>query len=170
MFVRYTVLSVCSWFMLSAFTFNPLANLMDDSPEANKPLAVYNKSLATASVMTFAEGGPVLDKEICDTDLDISIRIDGLNVFLVNTTESEYTDVEWIMGDGGIVRGVDAFQYEYQEEDIFYLAVTVYNADDGCVDFLSASYYVKEGSPVRNYTTSDIIDAKDEVLNLDVKR
>ncbi len=84
---------------------------------------------------------PVMDKSVCKLDLKYDINVNGLTVDFQNKTEGEFTNVEWTFGDGYTTADANG-THTYKKDGEYYFTVTVYNAENGCVDFFADKHIV----------------------------
>ena len=82
-----------------------------------------------------------MDKAACNLDLKYDVKVNGLTVDFENQSKGEFTNVEWTFGDGHTT--VDANgTHTYAKDGEYYFTVTVYNAENGCVDFFADKHIV----------------------------
>lgn len=84
---------------------------------------------------------PILDKELCSLDLKFDVLVENNTIQLVDKTQGTYSEVEIIYGDGAVANDFDN-RYTYNKEGVYYIAVSVFNSDTGCMDFAGGNIYV----------------------------
>ncbi len=110
---------------------------------------------------------PVLDKNICNLDLDFDLVIDGNQLDILNKSVGEFSDVEIIYGDGNIANNFESV-HKYEKSGVHYIAISIFDKNTGCIDFVGANIFI--GDKGNEELNKVIISAKDlkadEVANL----
>ncbi len=150
---------------LVSFNSNIFAGGASTSGDAaNAATIVLNKTTADNNLLTYPTP-PIMDSEFCDTDLSFSLKIDGTSVELINESGGQYTDIEWIMGDGGVSQE-DRFRYDYEQDGLFHMSVTLYDARSGCADFVAVSYNLNTQDETISYYSSEELEEQGDIINL----
>lgn len=84
---------------------------------------------------------PIMDKDICALDLQFDIVVEGKKIALINKSTGEFSDIEVIFGDGKISNDLEA-KHTYDTPGVYYLAVSIYNEDTACMDFVGGNVYI----------------------------
>ena len=145
---------ICCILLLSAFKLRPV----DGSGENRLPAI----AIKTGKPITFVKT-PVYDKS-CQLGISFELKTKGLEVVFLNTSQGDFTDIEWNFGDGYGSRS-DYVAHSYDKPGIYRFSVTLYNGETGCIDMLSGSYYLSDVVKERFISDTDI--ENDQIINLD---
>ena len=100
----------------------------------------------------------LLDKDICSVELNFDIIVEGKEVSLFNKSVGEFSNVEVLFGDGNNSQSFDD-THTYEKEGVHYLAVSIYDQNTGCMDFVGANIYIgakENGSDTVIISSSDL--------------
>jgi len=104
-----------------------------------------NKKLK--GVMIF-DKAPVMDKDICELELNFDIIIEGNTIELFNKSIGDYTNVEIVYGDGEVGNDFD-HKHQYSNAGTHYIAVSLFDKHSGCLDFVGLNVFVGEDGSSR---------------------
>ncbi len=152
--------------IFTLFTATALANNTGDKNKTKATPEVAEKgNKALKGVMVF-DKMPIVDKEICNMELDFDLVINGTDVEFVNKSIGEYSHVEIMYGDGNIANSFEN-KHTYTKEGIHYVAVSIYNQNTGCMDFVGANIFIGEQADGSNETVIKATDLNaDNIANL----
>ncbi len=152
--------------IFTLFTATTFANNTGDKNKTKVTPEVTTKAhKALKGVMVF-DKMPVLDKDICNLELDFDIVVNGTDVEFINKSIGEYSHVEIMYGDGTIAKSFEE-KYTYANEGVHYVAVSLYNESTGCMDFVGANVFIGKQADGSNETIIKASDLNaDNVANL----
>ncbi len=92
---------------------------------------------------TYDQFPPILNAEACDLEAKFNLKIKGKTVEFKDRSKGEYTNIEWVFGDG-FMSHQPAVKHTYDKGGLYYFSVTLYNAKTGCVDFFAGNYFLSD--------------------------
>lgn len=110
---------------------------------------------STMGEVAFYDEAPILDKTVCDLTIDFDLKIEGLQVEFVNKSTGDYSNVEWIFGDGIISNNPDG-AHTYQQSGVYNFVVTIYDDNNGCIDYFSGQYFIGKQSNQNSFSKNDL--------------
>ncbi len=160
---------------LTAITLFLVSNLFATNSDKGKKEKAKKetsekRNKALKGVMVF-DKMPVLDKDICNLELDFDLVIDGNKLDILNKSVGEFSDVEIIYGDGKVANSFEKI-HQYEKSGVHYVAISIFDKNTGCIDFVGANVFIGEKGET-GHANQVIINAKDlkadEVANLHQK-
>jgi len=80
-----------------------------------------------------------------------------------NQSKGEFTNVEWTFGDGHTTADANG-THTYEKDGEYYFTVTVYNAENGCVDFFADKHIVSSKKAEQAVVSSKKIIASEAAV------
>lgn len=131
----FATLLILVIFVSSALAIN------DKKNDKKEDKAVTTTESSKLKGVKLFEKVPIMDKDICALDLQFDIVVEGKEIALINKSTGEFSDIEVIFGDGKISNDLEA-KHTYAAAGVYYLAVSIFNEDTGCMDFVGGNVYL----------------------------
>ncbi len=152
--------------IFTLFTATTFANNTGDKNKTKVTPEVTEKGNKALKGVMVLDKMPIMDKEICNLELDFDIVVNGTEVEFINKSIGEYSHVEIMYGDGTIAKSFED-THTYAKEGVHYVAVSLFNESTGCMDFVGANIFIGKQLDGSNETIIKATDLNaDSVANL----